>query len=187
MQYQKQIKTSVDFLKKGKTILYPTDTVWGIGCDATDVEAVEKIYQIKNRNKSKSLILLVSDLEMLKSIITTIPKQAIDFLSKNTSPTTIIYSNPVGIAKNAVAEDHTVGIRIVKDEFCQRLIKDFGKPIISTSANLSGEKTPKHFEEISDMIKKKVDHIVAYRQKEILDNPSTIVKIIDNSFVIIRE
>lgn len=155
-----EIQNSLEVLNIKKTILYPTDTVWGIGCDATDEKAVEKIYQIKQRSESKSLIILVDGWEMLQKYIEVIPVKASCVLKGSSKPTTVIYKNPKGLAKNVVAIDNTVAIRIVKDGFAHELIQQFGKPIVSTSANISGEPSPKSFEEINPLLLDKVDYIV---------------------------
>ena len=182
-----EITKTIDFLKKGKSILYPTDTVWGIGCDATDEDAVKNIYKIKKRNASKSLIILVDSIEMLEVIIKEIPKKVIRILNKSSKPTTIIYKNPVGIAPNCIAEDNTVAIRIVRDNFCQKLINQFKKPIVSTSANISGSKTPHNFGEIDVEIKKQVDYIVLLKEHEQMNKASRIISLINDEITIIRE
>lgn len=169
-------------LMAGEVILYPTDTVWGLGCDATNFEAVEKIYKIKQRAASKSLIILVDSLAMLQGYVEEIPQAAVDILQQATRPTTIIYNQPKGFAKNTIAEDNTIAIRIVQHEFCQQLIQQFGKPIISTSANISGEPTPKSFDEISDAIKTSV-HIVEGIAEVTDVQPSTILKIMKDGTV----
>lgn len=186
MIFDLDIANALISLKEGKTILYPTDTVWGIGCDATNELAVSAIYKIKERKESKSLVLLVDSIEMLQRIIKIVPEKAIEMIEKTEKPITIIYDAPLGIAKNVIAEDNTVAIRIVKDEFCKKLIEEFGKPIVSTSANKSGEPTPQSFNSISHFIKQKVDFMVLWRQEELSENkPSTIVKIDNNNQVII--
>ncbi|MCD8453859.1 threonylcarbamoyl-AMP synthase [Tenacibaculum finnmarkense] len=183
-----QIKNSVAFLKTGKTILYPTDTVWGIGCDATNIEAVQKVYQLKNRAESKSLIILVDSVEMLKNYVEVLPKLAIQLIENAKKPTTIIYPNPKNLAKNTIASDNTIAIRIPKDDFCLQLIKAFGKPIVSTSANISGQPTPKTFSEISTAILQSVDYVVALQSDKKVVKSSTILKITaTNEIEIIRE
>ena len=171
-------------LNKGKTILYPTDTVWGIGCDATDFDAVQKIYKIKKREETKSLIILVDSIEMLNEYVTDIPKKVIILLNQIDKPTTIIYNNPKGLASNTIAIDNTIAIRVVKNKFCQSLIKEFGKPIVSTSANVSGEETPKSFNYISDEIKKNVDYIVRINEESLNNKPSTILKIMEDGVIV---
>lgn len=180
-----EIKKTVLSLKQGKTILYPTDTVWGLGCDATNFEAVSNIYKLKNREESKSLIVLVSSIFMLKKYVS-VPKKALEILKNTNKPTTIIYNNPKGFAKNTIAEDKTIAIRIVKDEFCRKLIKRFGKPIVSTSANVSGENTPKSFKEISQPILDGVDYIVNLHQSKANIKSSTILKIVGEDIQVLR-
>ncbi len=168
-------------------ILYPTDTVWGLGCDATDENLVAKIYEIKQREETKSLVILVSSLNMLKKYVKTIPQKALDILKKTTHPTTIVYDCPIGIAKNAVGKDNTIAIRIASDDFCRKMIADFGKPIISTSANISGEPTPKQFSEIDPRILQAVDYIVDLHHDKICEKSSTIIKVTNqNQVTVIR-
>lgn len=168
----------VKVLRKGELLLYPTDTVWGIGCDATDKVAVERIFNLKRRHESKSMVILVHSLEMLKQYVSEIPQVVIELIQSTIAPTSIIYSNPKDLASNVIAEDNTVAIRLVKDEFCELLIEKLGKPIVSTSANISGEPTPKNFNEISEEIKKNVDCIVNWRQDEKIEKTAShIVKI----------
>ncbi len=182
------IKTTLKYLTQGKSILYPTDTVWGIGCDATDEEAVKKVYKIKQRNESKSLLILVNSIEMLSTIISEIPKAVLEILESNTTPTTIIYNNPKGLAKNVVSDDNTVAIRIVQNEFCRQLIEEFGKPIVSTSANTSGFDTPESFSDIESEIIENVDYVVALQQNEKSSKSSRILKLTDNgSIEIVRD
>ena len=150
---------AVETLRRGGVILYPTDTVWGLGCDATNPEAVRKIYDIKKRPDSKSLVLLASDLDMVARYIREIPDMAIRLVEVNDRPMTIIYPDAItgkeyrGLAENAVAEDGSVGIRIPMADFCRDLVHRFGKPIVSTSANISGEPTPKRFARVPQAIK----------------------------------
>jgi L-threonylcarbamoyladenylate synthase len=181
------IEETLKHLVNGKTILYPTDTVWGLGCDATNIEAVKEIYKIKNREESKSLIVLVSSLEMLKKYVT-VPEKASEILKKAQKPTTIIYSNPTGIASNIInKEDNTLAIRIVQNDFCEELIEKFGKPIVSTSANVSGNPTPKSFSEVEQSILDSVDYIVNLQQDKVSEKSSTILKIEGEEIIVIRE
>lgn len=183
-----QLINTIKALGKGNLILYPTDTVWGIGCDATDAEAVQKIYALKQRDDSKTMICLVSDFEMLNKYIENIPNTIRDILKKTTKPTTIIYNSPKHFAKNLIAEDNTIAIRIPNDAFCQELLKQFKKPIVSTSANISGFSTPQSFKEISDDIIKGVDYVVNLHHEKTNTNPSKIIKInTDGSLKVIRE
>lgn len=181
------MKQIIHILNNNKTILYPTDTVWGIGCDATNEEAVQKVYALKKREESKALIVLVSSLHMLKKYVF-VPKKALEILKTATKPTTIIYNNPKGLAKNLInKEDNTVAIRIVQDDFCRKLIKRFKKPIVSTSANISGMPTPTSFSEIEKQIKNNVDYIVNLHPSKAKEaQPSRILKINNHSVEIIR-
>lgn len=184
----KEINNSLKSLNQNEIILYPTDTVWGIGCDATSETAVAKVFKIKQRSESKSLIILVDGIEMLKKYIPTISNKILDILNNTIKPTTIIYNNPIGLAKNVVASDNTVAIRIVQNEFCKQLISVFGKPIVSTSANISGMPTPKSFKEIDVAILDSVDYIVNLHHEEINTKSSTIIKIGDNDeLIVLRE
>lgn len=161
------IKQAVDVLRSGGVILYPTDTIWGIGCDATNPEAVSKIYKIKQREDSKSMLVLIDQPGRIPSYISEVPDIAWDLIDLADKPLTIIYSGAKNLAKNLVAQDGSIGIRVVKHDFCQRLIQRFGKPIVSTSANISGNPSPKGFYDIDESIKKLVDFIVP----EKFDNP----------------
>ena len=181
----KEIQNSVNALKNKETILYPTDTVWGLGCDATCEKAVEKIYSIKQRAESKSLIILVSDIKMLQQYVPNIPKAVLNLLKESKKPTSIIYNNPKGLANNVVASDQTVAIRIPQNDFCLQLIKEFDKPIVSTSANISGNPTPKAFSKISPAILESVDYIVNLQQNEVNEKSSTILKLDDNDEIIV--
>ncbi|MBE0424704.1 MAG: threonylcarbamoyl-AMP synthase [Lutibacter sp.] len=172
-----EINNALAVLRDRKSLLYPTDTVWGIGCDATSEEAVAKVFEIKQRAECKSLVILVDSFEMLQKYIPKVPKSVIELLSKATNPTTIIYENPVGLAKNVVAADNTVAIRMVQHEFCRELIRLFGKPIVSTSANISGRSTPKSFKEIEESILDSVDYVVNLQRDEANEKSSTILKV----------
>ncbi len=162
----KDTEKAVAVLRSGGTILYPTDTVWGIGCDAGNREAVERIYQIKKRNEKQSMLVLVSDVDMLYRYVRQVPDIALQLLDVADKPLSIIYPDAENLAANIIADDGSVGIRAVKDDFCRQLIRTFGKPIVSTSANISGEKTPAVFAEISEEIKKAVDYVVLHRQND---------------------
>jgi L-threonylcarbamoyladenylate synthase len=162
----------IKVLKNGGTILYPTDTIWGIGCDATNEQAVSKIFDIKKRVESKALISLVEDKNHLLKITNKVPEEA-----ERKKPTTIIYNNISGLASNLKAQNGSAAVRIVQDNFCQKLIKKFKKPIISTSANISGKNSPTQFSEISEEIKNNVDYIVNLRKNEIMNISSSIIKI----------
>lgn len=163
------LKQALETLRSGGVILYPTDTVWGIGCDATDPAAVAKVFAIKHREDSKALVLLASDLDMVARYVKVIPQMAIDLVEVNDSPMTLIYPGAIAgekdsaadrrrLAWNVVAEDGSVGIRIPMSEFCRQLAYKLGRPIVSTSANISGEPTPQRFTDIADEIKSAVDY-----------------------------
>ena len=180
-----ELKNTIIALKQGDSILYPTDTVWGLGCDATDEKAVSKIYSIKQRAESKSLIVLVSSIKMLTRHVI-VPEKVIEILKKSNKPTTIIYKNPKGLAANVIATDNTVAIRIVQHEFCNALIQKFDKPIVSTSANISGNPTPKSFSEIQKTILEASDYIVNLQRQTITDKTSTILRVIGDEIEVIR-
>lgn len=173
-----ETKKALQVLKNSGLILYPTDTIWGIGCDATNPFAVKKIYELKQRVSQKALICLVSDWEMLKNYVEEIPEFIPDILNRQRNPTTVIYNNPKNLPANLIGEDNTIGMRICKDEFCNQLIRSFKKPIVSTSANVSGHLSPETFEQISSEIAKGVDYIVNLHKIKIGSiKPSTIIKI----------
>ena len=186
---EEEIRKALEVLRTGGTILYPTDTIWGIGCDATNEKAVEKIFAIKQRQESKSLIILVSDDGMLNRFVKNIPALAWDLMEVTETPLTIIYDGGRGLAKNVFAEDGSIGVRKVSDDFCQRLIHKFGKPIVSTSANITGEPAPQNFSEIKGEIKQSVDYIVNWKQNEIANaKASSIIKLKENGEIkIIRK
>lgn len=182
------LNNAIKTLKEGGLILYPTDTVWGIGCDATNYEAVNKIFKLKQREDSKTMICLVHNFDMLHQHIEDVPELARDILRYSEKPTTIIYDRPKRVAENLIASDNTLAIRIVKHDFCERLIKRFKKPIVSTSANLSGHPTPKTFHEIETDILKGVDYVVNLEQNRSEATPSSIIKLSHNGEVkIIRQ
>lgn len=194
------IAEALEVLKKGGVILYPTDTVWGLGCDATDPEAVEKIYRIKNRPDSKSLVLLASDLDMVARYVKEIPEMAVQLVEVNNRPMTIIYPDAIAaaagepadrhcLAHNVVAEDGSVGIRIPMMDFCVELVRRLGRPIVSTSANISGESTPKKWSEISAAVKDAVDYTVdPSLESGATGQSSSIIKVgLDSTIQIIRK
>ena len=182
MTTKKILNQSIEALLNSQVILYPTDTVWGLGCDATNIDAVAKIFKLKNRIESKSLVVLVSSIEMLRTYVDAVPQKAIDIISTTKKPTTIIYNNPKGLAANAIALDNTIAIRIPTHNYCLEVINKLGKPIISTSANISGESTPKSFSEISLPILEGVDYVVNLEQDKITDKSSTILKLVGNDY-----
>lgn len=186
---QEDINKAIEVLNNGGIILYPTDTIWGIGCDATNEDAVKKIYQLKQRNDSKSMLILLNNINFIRSYADDVPEVALDIVEISEKPVTIIYSNAKNLAKNLIAEDGSIGIRITQEEFTDKLLQKFKKPIVSTSANISGERSPINFEEISEEIKENVDYIVQYKQTQnMLPTPSSIIKINSNNEIkIIRE
>jgi len=188
MVFEDDIEKAINTLQSGGTILYPTDTVWGLGCDATNKNAVEKIYRIKSRTEAKSLIILLDNFNKLSTYVEKVPDITADLLASITNPVTIIYSNARRLASNVIAADGTVGIRIVKDDFCNELIRRFGKPIVSTSANISGFEAPALFSQIAGEIKNSVDFVVSYKQDYFTRaKPSTIIRLRDNGmYTIIR-
>lgn len=189
MIFEDDLKAALIVLKAGGVILYPTDTVWGLGCDATNNEAVKKIYTIKQREDNKSLIILIDNVNRIGQYVTSVPEIAYELIDVTDTPLTIIYPGAKNIAPNLVSEDGSIGIRICSDDFVGQLISRFRKPLVSTSANLSGEKTPAVFHDISAEITGSVDYIVKYRQDdEAKHSPSSIIKIeTDGSIKIIRQ
>lgn len=188
MNFEKDIAECLSVLNTGGLILYPTDTIWGIGCDATNEAAVAKIYALKKRPDEKSMIILLADQKSINKYITRPDPAVFEYLDQTTKPTTIIYEDATGIADNLVGNDGSIAIRIVQDEFCRQLIRRFQKPIVSTSANISGEPAPQHFGAIGIPIKNGVDYIVQHRQNDTaIVSPSAIVKWnADGSLSIIR-
>lgn len=173
-----EIKKAVEVLRNGGVILYPTDTIWGIGCDATNEEAVKRIYEIKKRDDSKSMLVLMDSPIKVQSYVAEMPDIAWDLIELTDKPLTIIYDDARHLAPNLIAEDGSIGIRVTEEEFSMRLCQQFRKPIVSTSANVSGEPSPAVFKEISEEIKQAVDYIVDYRRKDSKKAaPSGIVKI----------
>jgi L-threonylcarbamoyladenylate synthase len=160
------LKKAVEVLKNGGIILYPTDTIWGIGCDATNPDAVKRIYNIKKREDSKSMLILMENAALLDRYVEEVPEVAWDLIEISTTPLTVIYPGARNLAKNLIAKDGSIGIRFTKEKFTSLLLQRFRKPLVSTSANISGEKSPAFFDEISEEIKNKVDYIVEYRQDD---------------------
>ena len=185
---QDEVKKAIEVMKAGGVILYPTDTVWGIGCDATNADAVRKIYEIKKRADSKAMLCLVDSAARISRYVRKVADVTWDMIEMSDKPLTIIYNNVTGLAPNLIAEDGSAGIRVTREEFSRELCYRFQKPIVSTSANISGEPTPQTFDEIKDEIKDAVDYVVHYnRQCREKHKPSSIVKIDENgTFTIIR-
>jgi L-threonylcarbamoyladenylate synthase len=172
------LKKAVETLKAGGIILYPTDTIWGIGCDATNQEAVKRIYEIKKREDSKSMLILMENPALLERYVDDVPDVAWDLVEITTTPLTVIYPGAKNLAKNLIAEDGSIGIRFTKEQFTSQLLQRFRRPMVSTSANVSGEKSPAFFDDISEEIKNKMDYIVQYRQDDHTPaKPSSIIKL----------
>ena len=187
VDFEKDIEQCLQVLKTGGLILYPTDTVWGIGCDATNEQAVAKIYALKKRADHKAMIVLVADEREVLQYVAAPDLQVFDHLEQANKPTTVIYEGAIGLADNLTGEDGSIGIRICKDEFCKHLLKRFRKPVVSTSANISGEPSPALFSAISQEIKEGVDHIVHYRQDDTaIASPSSVIKWENGKINIIR-
>ena len=187
--FEDDIVRSLEVLRNGGTILYPTDTIWGIGCDATNKEAVQKVFALKKRDDSKSLIVLVAEERDILQLVAAPDLQAFDYLAQQDRPTTMIFNHALGLPDNLIASDGSVAIRIVQDEFCRHLIKRLRKPLVSTSANISGEPSPQDFNQVSAAVKEQVDYIVQWRQDDQRPSvPSRIVKWNDTGNVtVIRE
>lgn len=183
-----EVKKTIEVLRAGGIILYPTDTVWGIGCDATNAEAVEKIYKIKQRDDSKSMLVITDGMARIQSYVDEIPDIAWDLAELADKPITIIYPQAKNLATNLISDDGSVGIRISSEKFSKQLCAAFRRPIVSTSANISGEPSPECFAEISDIVKDQMDYIVQYRQDDTQKKQaSSIIKLKKNgTFVILR-
>ncbi|MBR3285999.1 MAG: threonylcarbamoyl-AMP synthase [Bacteroidales bacterium] len=196
MDIKSIIDSALKVLREGGVILYPTDTIWGLGCDATNPDAVARIFKIKNRPEAKSLVLLAADLDMVARYVKVIPNIAIDLVEVNDRPMTIIYPGAITsdvpdrhyIAHNAVAEDGSVGIRIPMNEFCVELARKLGRPIVSTSANISGEPSPQVYADIPQEIRDAVDYIVPQKlERDATGFASQIIKVeVDGQVQIIR-
>lgn len=175
---QNDIKKALEVLKSGGVILYPTDTIWGLGCDATNPDAVKRIYEIKKREDSKSMLVLMENPALLERYVDEVPEVAWDLVEISTTPLTVIYPGAKNLPTSLIAGDGSIGIRFTKEEFTSRLLQRFRRPVVSTSANISGEKAPAFFDEISEEIKEQVDYIVEYRQEDITPaQPSGIIKL----------
>jgi L-threonylcarbamoyladenylate synthase len=189
MDYQDDLKRAVETLQNGGLILYPTDTIWGIGCDATNAEAVRKVYDLKKRADSKSMLVLIENEARLNSYVQEVSEMAYDLCELSNKPLTIIYPQGKNLAENLLAEDGSIGIRVTKEAFSRSLCQKFRKPIVSTSANVSGQPSPKNFSEISNEILSGVNYIVKFRQDELINPaPSGIIKLgTDGQVQVIRE
>ena len=172
------LKKACDVLRKGGLILYPTDTIWGIGCDATNEEAVQRVYTLKQRADNKAMLLLLGNEVRLESYVQEVPEIAWSLIEVADRPLTLIYPGARNLAPNLIAEDGSVGIRITREEFSRRLCEQFRRPVVSTSANISGQPAPHTFQEIAEEIKQGVDYIVQYRQDDLTAaQPSSIIKL----------
>lgn len=177
MDFQPDIETCLQVLQSGGIILYPTDTIWGIGCDATNAAAVSKIYALKQREETKSLIILMADEREVLKYTSQPDLRVFDFLKQQQKPTTVIYEGPMGLAPNLSGSDNTIAIRLVQEPFCRHLIKRLRRPIVSTSANISGQPAPAHFGEVAPAILSGVDYAVQYRREDRSPaQPSAIIK-----------
>lgn len=183
------LKKAIEVLKQGGIILYPTDTIWGIGCDATNEKAVEKLYNIKQRDSSKSMLILLDNPAKLQTYIQEVPDIAWDLIDLSDKPLTIILNGAKNLAANLISSDGTIGIRITSEDFSRDLCQRFRKPIVSTSANIAGESSPQNFNQIHPEIIDLVDYIVKYRQEELYkQTPSSIIKLATNGNIkIIRK
>jgi len=178
MNFRNDITNSLTTLESGGIILYPTDTIWGLGCDATNPSAIQKIYRLKKREEKKSLIILVNNEDMIREYVGNPSEKMLAFIAAAQRPTTAIFSNAIQLPSQLVNQDGTIAIRIVNEVFCKNLIQQLKKPLVSTSANISGEKYPENFGEVSIEIKNGVDYIVQHRQNDLSKSaPSSIIKL----------
>jgi L-threonylcarbamoyladenylate synthase len=182
---QQEIQNTLDTLKEGKIIIYPTDTIWGIGCDATNVDAVQRIYNISQRKEKGSMIILMDSIQMLHKYIPEVPEVAYDIIEQSEDPITIIFDNPKGLAKNLIAQDNSIAIRIPKNEFLLKLIQKFRKPIVSISAYVNGDKIPMKYSEINPKLFNQVDYVVDFEREKVATKLSSIIKLKSNGQVFI--
>ena len=188
MGVEKDIEKCLEVLRSDVLILYPTDTIWGIGCDATNEKAVEKVYQLKKRSDEKAMIVLVADERDVMQHVAAPDLALFDYLATTVKPTTVIYDGALGFADNLVATDGSIAIRICHDEFCRHLLRRFRKPLVSTSANISGMPSPKNFKEIVEQIRNGVDYIVQYRHEDDTPaQPSSLIKWHNGKVTVLRE
>ena len=182
------MEKALEILKNGGVILYPTDTIWGIGCDATNVEAINKIFEIKKREKTKSMIILVENERRLQDLVD-VPEMAWQIIDLSEKPVTIVYENPKNLPKEILAEDGSIGIRLVKDDFCKKLIGKLNKPLVSTSANFSGDKSPLKFSDISEELIDAVDYAVEENRELVSKySGSSVIKVwSDGRVKVLRE
>ncbi len=189
MNFDDEVKISVQLLNQGKLLLYPTDTIWGIGCDATNSKSIQKIYKLKGRSESKGMIVLLDSATKLKDYIKKVPPIAYDLIENSKSPLTIVYPGAKNLSKNIIADDGSIAIRIVKGEFCSEVVKLLNKPLVSTSANFSSQPTATTFDQIDEGIKNGVDHVVSVNRDKVKSvKSSRIIKINDDgSFTVLRK
>lgn len=188
MDFSSDIEAALTVLRTGGIILYPTDTIWGIGCDATNAEAVAKIFRLKKREETKSMIVLLADERDLFKYVSSPDPGIFSFLQSRLKPTTVIYDDVIGLAPNLKAADGTVGIRIVQEAYCKHLVKRLRAPLVSTSANISGMPGPKYFAEISAEIREGVDYIATYRRNDDSPHqPSSVVKWSRGEITVLRD
>lgn len=175
--FEQDVVNAIEVMRKGGLILYPTDTIWGIGCDATNADAIARAFELKKRVDSKTMIILVGDETDIMKYVAAPDPSVFNFLEHQSRPVTVVFDGALGLAENLIASDGSIAIRIVRDEFCRHLVKRFGKPIVSTSANLSGSPSPLKFSDISEEIRNGVDYIVKWRQDdETISSPSRIIR-----------
>lgn len=182
------MEKALQTLKSGGTILYPTDTIWGIGCDATNIDAINRIFEIKKREKTKSMIILVESEKSLQDLVD-VPEMAWEIIDLSEKPVTIVYDNPRGLPKEILAEDGSIGIRLVKDDLCKKLISKLNKPLVSTSANFSGDKSPMKFSDINPEIISLVDYAVEENREKISEySGSSVIRVWnDGRIKVLRE
>lgn len=181
---EEDIREAAECMKRGGIILYPTDTVWGIGCDATNAGAVQKIYKLKQRDERKSMLALVDGEAMLDRYVRDVPEVAWQLTEAAVEPLTVIYDHPEGVASNLVAEDGSLGVRISQERYSSGLCRRLRRPVVSTSANVSGTPAPRTYSEIPDCIKEGVDYVAFYRRDDNTPaRPSNIIKVSDGGVV----
>lgn len=177
IEFTEEVEQALAALRTGQVILYPTDTIWGLGCDASNEEAVRKIYRIKQRDDSKSLIVLMADERSILNYVAAPDLAVFDFIAAQTRPTTVIFDGAINLPDALIADDGSIAIRLVQDEFCRHLIRRLRQPLVSTSANISGQPSPRFFDEVSDAIKNSVDYIAQWRQQDRTPaQPSQIIR-----------
>ncbi len=186
---QEEVAKTLDVLRKGGSILYPTDTIWGLGCDATNTRAIKRLQRIKQRSDNKHFIILLDGTDRLQEYVKLIPEAAWDLYQQIQTPLTIVFPDARNLSKLVIGKDRTVGIRIPRDDFALELVRQFGKPVISTSANLSGDPPPMFFRDINPVLLQEVDYVVDFHRDRIQETkPSTIIRLHENGeFEVIRQ